>query len=85
MKYAVLLFGLGLCGAAAATQAPITSESRMGPRNDPDEIMCINEAVIGSRLSRRRVCRTRAEWEEHRAQSRIVTERVQLQKQTGNQ
>ena len=84
MKYAVFLFGLGLCGVAAA-QAPVAPEARIGPRNDPDEVVCINEAEIGSRLSRRRVCRTRAEWEEHRSQSRIVTERVQLQKQTGNQ
>ena len=73
--------------AAAAAQAPTlpAETTRRGPSADPNEVVCINEAEIGSRLTRRRVCRTRAQWEETHMHTRTVLERVQLQKQTGNQ
>ncbi len=79
------LMGAAVVAAtAAAAQAP-NAPTRSGPDNDPEEIVCVNEQVIGSRLARRRVCRTRAEWEQLRDQTRTVVERVQFQKQTTGQ
>lgn len=73
-------------GTALLAQAPAApATERSGPRGDPNEIVCINQAEIGSRLARRRVCRTRAQWDELAEQTRRVIERVQFEKQTGNQ
>lgn len=80
------ILGAGLMATAAAlAQGGGTSQprtARHGPSGDPTEIVCVNEAAIGSRLSRRRVCRTRAEWEEHRAEYKQEVERAQQQMQT---
>ncbi|HWT12046.1 MAG TPA: hypothetical protein VN231_04775 [Allosphingosinicella sp.] len=70
-----------LAATAAAAQAEGNAPAR-GPDNDPNEVVCVREAEIGSRLNRRRVCRTRAEWTEHRAQYKQSVERAQQQMQT---
>jgi hypothetical protein len=44
---------------------------------DPNEKVCQNETVIGSRLAKRRVCATRAEWEERNRQDRQAVEQAQ--------
>jgi hypothetical protein len=74
--------GAALIATAAIAQAPTNAPQRSGPQNDPDEVVCITERVTGSRLSSRRVCRTRTEWAEHRAETRKVVERVQFYKPT---
>ena len=72
-----------LVGTATFAQAPTDAPAgTRGPNNDPDQIVCQNEVSTGSRVAQRRVCRTRAEWTEYRAQARLVTERVQFNKQT---
>jgi hypothetical protein len=43
--------------AASASQADATSEAE-----DPNEVICRNVPVVGSRVNRMRVCRSRAEW-----------------------
>lgn len=53
-----------------------------GPNNDPNQIVCKVEQEIGSRVSRRRVCRTRAEWLAAQREVRDRTERAQQQTQT---
>lgn len=87
MKRSLPLAVAAVATTAAFAQAPVgTPETqRSGPRGDPNEIVCVNQAEIGSRLSRRRVCRTRAQWDELAVQTRRVIERVQFEKQTGNQ
>ena len=87
MNKAVILSALLVSSAAALAQAPADppATTRIGPNQDPHEIVCVNESEIGSRLSRRRVCRTRAEWAEHRAQYRQNIERAQNQSQTSGQ
>ena len=77
----VLTAGLALGATAAIAQTPDAGSSR-GPNNDPNQIVCRSEAEIGSRLSRRRVCRTRAEWQELQVEQRKTTERVQYMKVT---
>ena len=64
-------------GATAAAQAPTDSATTVGPNNDPTQIVCVNERVTGSRVSSRRVCRTRAEWAEHEAEQRRTLEKTQ--------
>lgn len=67
--------------AAAQSQggAPGTKRSAGG---DPKEVVCVAEKQIGSRLNQRRVCRTRAEWAEHRLEHKQEVERAQQQMQT---
>ena len=66
--------------SAADPQAPATTTR--GPSNDPNEVVCVNESEIGSRVSRHRVCRTRAEWDEARRQARNSVERAQNERPT---
>lgn len=55
-----------------AAQAPPSS-----PTADPNEKVCENIAAIGSRLAKKRVCATRAEWEERRRLDREAVEQAQ--------
>ena len=55
--------------AAPTSQAPATF--------DPNEKICENVSQIGSRLSRKRICATRAEWAERRLQDRKDAEHIQ--------
>lgn len=61
----------------AAEAWAIQPETRRGPSHDPNEIVCVRERHIESPLRIRRVCRTRAEWIEHRRQARQMVEKVQ--------
>lgn len=46
---------------------------------DPNEKICENIGVIGSRLAKKRVCATRAEWEERNRQDREAVSQAQKQ------
>jgi hypothetical protein len=81
VKRTLILAALMASSAAAIGQAP-TGETRIGPSNKADEIVCRREQVIGSRLATQRVCRTRAEWAEHRRQFRQSVDRAQQQSQS---
>ena len=65
--------------AAGLAQAPndAPAAARTEVNGDPNQIVCVRENRIGSRLSTARVCRTRAEWAELRSQQRQVVEKVQ--------
>ena len=81
---AIILAAVMISGAAVAQEAaqePAT-QSREGD-GDVTQIVCRTEVETGSRINRRRVCRTRAEWAEHRGQYRDRIERAQQQMQTG--
>ena len=84
MKCAALLSLLLLSGAAAIAQAPVEAPAttRVGPNQDPNQIVCQNQTEIGSRVARRRVCRTRAEWAEHERQYRQNLQRAQHEMRT---
>jgi len=66
-------------GGGSAGKGPTT---RHGPSADPNEVVCVREQVIGSRLATRRVCRTRAEWAQHQSEFKQEVERAQQQMQT---
>ena len=46
----------------------------------PAEIVCETQSVVGSRLSKKRVCMTRAEWAQSRSDDRQAVEKVQIQR-----
>lgn len=78
-----LILGAVVGGTAAFAQAPAdTSEQRVQPNQDPNQVVCVNENEIGSRVSRRRVCRTRAEWAEIERQTRATLDRTQTYRPT---
>ena len=77
---------LATLAAASAGIAQTTSEGpatqKTGVISDPDEIVCVRERVIGSRVATRRICRTRAEWAAARDEVKQEVERAQQQMQT---
>ena len=77
----LMIAALTLLAVPTSAQAPADTATT-GPSNDPDQIVCISQSQVGSRLARQRVCRTRAEWEEHRRMYRNSVERAQQQMQT---
>ena len=78
-----LLVGAALVATAAAahSQGGVSGTQR-GTGTDPHEVVCVAEKQIGSRLNQRRVCRTHAEWAEHRSEHKQEVERAQQQMQT---
>lgn len=70
-----------LLGTSATAQDAPKRKAR-----DPNEMVCKKEDVLGSRLQTRKVCLTRAQWEEQRQIDRQNVERSQTntcQRQAG--
>ena len=84
MRKALILGTTFVTAAAAMAQAPSEerSISRVGPKGDPNQVVCIRQSHIESPLNIRRICRTRAEWTQLRRDTRDVIERVQFYKPT---
>ena len=80
LKFA--LAGFALVATAALAQAPSSERVRVPSGQDPNEMICVQERLPDSVFMKRRVCRTRAEWAEHRAQARQTIEKVQTYKVT---
>ena len=77
------LIGLSavLVATAAAAQAPNDAPARTSS-DDPNEVVCVRQRTTGSRVNDVRVCRTRAEWAQVRAETRGAVERNQQFKTT---
>ena len=73
----VLSVGAALIATAALAQAPADTQKPSASSGDLTQIVCVNQRETGSRVSTRRVCRTRADWAEHEAQTRQNLNRVQ--------
>lgn len=83
IKTAVLTALLAASAAAfAQTPAEAPATTKIGPNQDPNQIVCQSRTEIGSRVNRRRVCRTRAEWAEHERMYRQDVEEAQQQSRT---
>ncbi|HEY0414476.1 MAG TPA: hypothetical protein VGD66_15180 [Allosphingosinicella sp.] len=74
MKPSVALLAAAL--AAAGTAAPLPA-APPAAGTDATKKICRLQETIGSRLGGTRICRTRAEWEDLKLQSRRTVERVQ--------
>jgi hypothetical protein len=75
MKKIVFVSAL-LASSAAFAQAP-TSGQANEDAPDPNEMVCRSVEDTGSRLSRSRICMTRAQWTEHLRGTRQNVERSQ--------
>jgi len=69
----VVVFALAATAPAETVAAPAANVT------DPNEKICENMTQIGSRLAKKRVCATRAEWEERRRLDRQAVEQAQKQ------
>lgn len=70
--------------AASALVSPAVAQSGSGAQTAPnyssgdrDEKICESIAAIGSRLAKKRICATRAEWEEKKRLDREAVEQAQ--------
>ena len=74
---------LVLAAAAIAGAQPATAEdsSKDGSKvaKDPNEWICEKQTILGTRLTTRQVCGTRAEWEEKRRLDRDAIDKAQTQ------
>ena len=65
-----------LAASRLATQAS-DAAGRVKRKYNPNQMICENRDVIGSRLQRVRVCHTAQEWEEVRLQEKVGLMRKQ--------
>jgi hypothetical protein len=64
--------------AGALLAMPAVAEQPAGKKTpDPNEKICENIRMLGSRLAVRRICATRSEWAERRRQDRDVIDQTQ--------
>lgn len=76
IKRAILLSAVVSLSSVAIASGPATPKKG----RDPNERICETHSVLGSRLATRRVCATRAEWEERRQRERDMIDRTQTQR-----
>ena len=76
LRLSIAVLAIVATGALAQGRSMVADRPE-GPIKNPDQIVCVSESIIGSRIAQQRVCRTRAEWAEFRAQARGVVDRVQ--------
>lgn len=69
---------LAIFAAGALNAQP--SSPPAAKKSDPNQIICEKQKVPGSRLSTAKVCKTRAEWADLKAQDRQDLERAQTQR-----
>ncbi|MEO7366107.1 MAG: hypothetical protein ABIW03_07290 [Sphingomicrobium sp.] len=66
--------------ALPAVAQPPAQPSAAQPQRalDPNQIVCEKQEILGSRLSSRRICHTRAQWADLRLQDRQAIEKIQV-------
>jgi predicted secreted protein len=72
----LLIASLALGAGGAWAAEPAMNKSKPP---DPSEKICETHQVLGSRLAVRRVCGTRADWEDRRRRERDIIDRSQTQ------
>ena len=77
-------FAAALIVAVSAFSAPATVQEAVGAQaRDPNEKVCETVSQVGSRLSKKKICATRAEWAEMKRQDREVIDQAQRASQIG--
>jgi hypothetical protein len=69
----IALFAAGLLAVPAVAEQPPSKKVR-----DPNQRVCEDIHMIGSRLAVKRICATRAEWAEARRQDRDAVDKAQM-------
>ena len=67
----LVLAAMAFTSAAQAAPAPSAKNS------DPNEVVCERIGTIGTRLATKKVCATRAEWDEKRRLDREAVDQAQ--------
>jgi hypothetical protein len=62
-------------GAGAAPEKPKKSAA-----NDANKLVCESMGETGSRLARKRICMTKAEWDQMRQEDKMQVDRAQSQR-----
>jgi len=70
------LAGVLVCGPAIADPTSPAAKQIQ----DPNKVVCETQEVTGSRITTRRVCKTRAQWADLLLQDRQEVEKVQVQR-----
>lgn len=82
----ILVIGISAFGlaavASAQTSAPTTPtiSAEQAKADSLNQKICRTEEMTGSRLAKRKVCKTRSEWADQQLQDRQEIERVQTQR-----
>ena len=78
MKKSLFFCALLLSTAASAEPSSSSSTGAAGATAaDPNAIICRSQRETGSNLNRNRVCKTRAQWDADRRESRQIIDRIQ--------
>ncbi|HEX8640616.1 MAG TPA: hypothetical protein VF704_05615 [Allosphingosinicella sp.] len=80
MNKALLLGSTFACAAAVAAAQPAAAPTEEAPEKEKQ--ICRTIAESGSRLSRRRICATKAQWDEVDGQNKMALDRIQSGRQT---
>ena len=65
------------CGFALVAAPVMADEVKPKPSDGPDQRICESQTIVGTRLAKRRVCGTRAEWEEKRRLDKDAIDQAQ--------
>ena len=82
LKPVYLIMMFALAAPAAAQNAVPSQQSAPAAANDkgnPDRIICERQEEIGTRLGGKKVCKTKAQWDEERQQNRDTLDKFQQQ------
>ena len=73
------IIAASICAPPAMADTPPASNpnTKQSRGVDPNEVICQRQEVVGSRLQKRRVCMTRAQWADLQLQDRQAIEKAQ--------
>ena len=74
--YVVAAIAAGFWATTALAEQPPVDKGKEQVLN---EKVCEDIKVVGSRLAKKRICGTRAEWEDRRRQDRDAVDKIQTQ------
>ena len=73
----IAIASLALCNSAAFADPPTTTTSSASRAPDPNEKVCADLIVTGSRIAKQRICATRAEWEAMKKEDQDLVNAIQ--------
>ena len=80
MSVRLVALAVALSLPVSAPALALEGEQKRAPEaatGDQNEKVCENITVVGSRLAKKRVCATRAEWADRKLQDRQAVEKIQ--------
>ena len=75
-----LIAGMPATSLAQTSSTQQTAAPSKGETDYLNEVICQKQEVTGSRLTKKRICKTRAQWADQQLQDRQEIERVQTQR-----